>query len=187
MRESDLALSRRRFIQAGAGIAASVALAPSILEVLDRLAPRRLLVPAPQKWAVVNGWKTTSFTLTDQEVFSLLNEERMPLPVVQAQRAMDESFVPGTRSPFRVSVRRDYKQEIWSLDAIGADAGNPMYVYSESAANPLHGKFARFDAIIPGASAYCDATQKTLIDYSDSAYQSPTIARVLGNLRRGLS
>jgi hypothetical protein len=55
MREADLMLSRRRFLimslKASAGVAAGLIVGPEVFEALDRLGPRRLMVPGaiPEK------------------------------------------------------------------------------------------------------------------------------------------
>ncbi len=127
MKESEWALSRRRFLLASAGIAAGVALAPSVLDVLDRLGPRRLFVPSP-KSVVLDSWRECYFHLTDNERLGLLRGE-VPLAVREAQRAMEELFLPGMRTPFRLNMTRQYGQEMYTVDAIGADRHRPTYVW----------------------------------------------------------
>lgn len=45
MREADLQMSRRRFLVTSAGVSAALVVGPDVFDMLDRMGPRRLMVP----------------------------------------------------------------------------------------------------------------------------------------------
>lgn len=69
MRESDRTVSRRRFLQRIGLLSTSAAVVATVpelvMDVLDALAPRRLLVPGAQFGAQLDAWKEVSFRMDD--------------------------------------------------------------------------------------------------------------------------
>jgi hypothetical protein len=124
MREADFIASRRRFLGQLFGLAASVALAPSALDALERLAPRRLYVPAPPEGRVVillDHWKEVSFRLDDAELVAELMRpdagatlfaQRLAAQIdhdvlKSALDALDEGFSPTFKRPYDLQYQHD--------------------------------------------------------------------------------
>ncbi len=132
----------------------------SFLEALDRLAPRRLLVPASPKSVRLDKWFEAPFLVSDVE-FARAFPDSVPSPFVEwdgaitgaitnptamtrllqtdmgreAARALQnaalDGMLPGTVQPIRLSVRREYNQMVFTADCRGANRKNPQYVYGE--------------------------------------------------------
>lgn len=148
MRASDLSVGRRRFLRSTFGLAAGVALGGDILEQLDALAPRRVMVPGYERVAVLNSWYCTHVAVGDWDGVGfggVVVPQTAPLfvelgvEVRCALAALAESFEPGTMravgergrvapaggtNTVRVSLERHYDQNILTLDALGAATGS---------------------------------------------------------------
>jgi hypothetical protein len=124
MREADFIASRRRFLGQLFGLAASIALAPSALDALDRLAPRRLYVPAPPEGRVVillDRWKEVRFQLDDAELAAELMRpdagaalfaQRLAAQIdhdvlKSALDALDEGFSPTLKRAYDLQYQHD--------------------------------------------------------------------------------
>jgi hypothetical protein len=133
--------SRRRFLQNTFGASVGFTLSDDVLDILDRIVPRPVMVRGRSLAHKLDSWVEITWHTTDGAVdwlsqwtpwelysgvplSSIMAAASLPIPAELAARneQLLESFVPGVRMDTTLQVARRYTHTEMSLHARGARA-----------------------------------------------------------------
>lgn len=135
MRESDLQMSRRRFLVTSAGVSAALLVGPDVFDMLDRMGPRRLFVPgAPLVIEKAPALLTTRFSGMRLMSYHLETSTNRVSLQFAATNPFDSALVHKTRD------RRAYRSGVGvSTDGVKRDGIQNVTVEHAARAVPVIG------------------------------------------------